>query len=165
MLDFSISSGQLMLIWSFAGAICCLPFFTKNIWQRFFTVPIIFIAIWLSFYTNHEFIGRPMYERPPEQFVYEHHAVIYDKGERLIVLWAVKDGINKLFKFPHTEQNEEALDQAKRNADRSGVPQMGENLDDEKKGIISSVLKKEKITTVSTTLNFFDMPNQLLPEK
>ena len=42
---------------------------------------------------------------------------------------------------------------------------MGENLDDEKKGIISSVLKKEKITTVSTTLNFFDMPNQLLPEK
>ena len=59
MLDFSISSGQLMLIWSFAGAVCCLPFFTKNIWQRFFTVPIIFIAIWLSFYTNHEFIGRP----------------------------------------------------------------------------------------------------------
>jgi len=54
MIDFSISSGQLMLIWSFAGAICCLPFFTKNIWQRFFTVPIIFIAIWLSFYTNHE---------------------------------------------------------------------------------------------------------------
>ena len=40
-----------------------------------------------------------------------------------------------------------------------------ENLDDEKKGIISSVLKKEKTTTVSTTLNFFDMPNQLLPEK
>ena len=53
MLDFSISTGQLMLIWSFAGAICCLPFFTKNVWQRFFTVPIIFIAIWLSFYTNH----------------------------------------------------------------------------------------------------------------
>ena len=91
MIDFTISSGQLMLIWSFAGAICCLPFFTKNIWQRFFTVPIIFIAIWLSFYTNHEFIGRPMFDRPPEQFVYEHHAVIYDKGERLIVLWAVKD--------------------------------------------------------------------------
>ena len=77
MIDFSISSGQLMLIWSFAGAICCLPFFTKNIWQRFFTVPIIFIAIWLSFYTNHEFIGRPMFDRPPEQFVYEHHAVVY----------------------------------------------------------------------------------------
>ena len=30
---------------------------------------------------------------------------------------------------------------------------------------LASVLKKEKTTTVSTTLNFFDMPNQLLPEK
>ena len=68
-----------------------------------------------------------MYDRPPNEFVYEHHAVIYDKGDRFIVLWAVKDGINNLFKFPHTEQNEEALDQeAKRNAERSGVPQMGE---------------------------------------
>ena len=34
-----------------------------------------------------------------------------------------------------------------------------------KKGIVSSVLKKEKATAVSTKLNFFDMPNQLLPEK
>ena len=30
MIDFSISSGQLMLIWSFAGAVCCLPFFTRT---------------------------------------------------------------------------------------------------------------------------------------
>ena len=42
---------------------------------------------------------------------------------------------------------------------------MGENLDDSEKGIISTLIKKEKISTVSTTLNFFDMPNQLLPEK
>ena len=112
MIDFTISSGQLMRIWSFAGAICCIPFFTKNIWQ--------------SFHTNHEFIGRPMFDRPPEQFVYEHHAVVYEQGDRFIILWAIKDGINKLFKFPYTEENEEALDQAKRNAERSGVPQMGE---------------------------------------
>ena len=100
MIDFTISSGQLMLIWSFAGAICCLPFFTKNIWQRFFTVPIIFIAIWLSFYTNHEFIGRPMFDRPPEQFVYEHHAVVYEQGDRFIILWAIKDGICLLYTSP-----------------------------------------------------------------
>ena len=31
--------------------------------------------------------------------------------------------------------------------------------------ILIELLKKEKTTTVSTTLNFFDMPNQLLPEK
>ena len=42
---------------------------------------------------------------------------------------------------------------------------MGENLDEDKKGIVSSVFKKEKATAVSTKLNFFDMPNQLLPEK
>ena len=127
MLDFSVSTGQLILIWSFAGAVSCLPFFTKNIWQRFFTVPVIFISIWLSFYTNHQFIGRPMNDRPPEKFVYEHHAVIYEtNGDRLIILWALRDGINKLFRFPWTEKNEEALDQAKRNAERSGIPQMGE---------------------------------------
>ena len=126
MLDFSISTGQLILIWSFAGAVCCLPFFIKNIWQRFFTVPIIFISIWLSFYTNNEFIGRPMHDRPPEKFVYEHHAVIHEKGNRLIILWAIKDGVNKLYKFQWTEKNEEALDQAKRNTERFGVPQIGE---------------------------------------
>ena len=48
---------------------------------------------------------------------------------------------------------------------KNGVPQMGENLEEDKKGIVSSVLKKEKATAVSTKLNFFDMPNQLLPEK
>ena len=67
-----------------------------------------------------------MFDRPPEQFVYEHHAVVYEQGDRFIILWAIKDGINKLFKFPYTEENEESLDQAKRNAERSGVPQMGE---------------------------------------
>ena len=45
---------------------------------------------------------------------------------------------------------------------KNGIPQMGENVD-ENKNIISSVLKK-KSSTVSSKLNFFDMPNQLLPE-
>ena len=67
-----------------------------------------------------------MHDRPPEKFVYEHHAVIHEKGNRLIILWAIKDGVNKLYKFPWTEKNEEALDQAKRNTERFGVPQIGE---------------------------------------
>ena len=37
---------------------------------------------------------------------------------------------------------------------------MGENLEENKKGIVSSVLKKEKTTAVIAKLNFFDMPNQ-----
>ena len=75
MLDFSISGGQLMLIWAFAGAICCLPFFIKKRWQYFVTVPIIFLSIYISFITNYEFIGKPLYERPPSKFVYQYHSV------------------------------------------------------------------------------------------
>ena len=48
---------------------------------------------------------------------------------------------------------------------KNGIPQMGEQVDENKKNIISSVLKKEKASSVSSKLNFFDMPNQLLPEK
>ena len=91
MIDFSISSGQLMLIWSFAGAVCCLPFFTKNRWQHFVIVPIIFLAIFLSFETNHNFIGKPLYDRPPNRFVYQFHSVVYEKGDRWIILWAIKN--------------------------------------------------------------------------
>ena len=57
MIEFSISGGQLMLIWAFAGVICCLPFFTKKRWQYFITVPIIFLSIYISFITNYEFIS------------------------------------------------------------------------------------------------------------
>ena len=126
MLDFSISGGQLMLIWAFAGAICCLPFFIKKRWQYFVTVPIIFLSIYISFITNYEFIGKPLYERPPSKFVYQYHSVIYEKGERWIILWALQNKENRLYKFPWTEENEDSLDQARRNQEQFGIPQMGE---------------------------------------
>ena len=126
MLDFSISGGQLMLIWAFAGAICCLPFFIKKRWQYFVTVPIIFLSIYISFITNYEFIGKPLYERPPSKFVYQYHSVIYEKGARWIILWALQNKENRLYKFPWTEENEDSLDQARRNQEQFGIPQMGE---------------------------------------
>ena len=43
---------------------------------------IIFLSIYISFITNYEFIGKPLYERPPSKFVYQYHSVIYEKGER-----------------------------------------------------------------------------------
>ena len=73
-------------------------------------------------------------------------------------------GVPRSFKINYNKELHEKVSNSLVNL-KNGVPQMGENLDDEKKGIISSLLKKQKITTVSTTLNFFDMPNQLLPEK
>ena len=106
MLDFSISGGQLMLIWAFAGAICCFLFIKKR-WQYFVTVPIIFLSIYISFITNYEFIGKPLYERPPSKFVYQYHSVIYEKGEDGL-LWALQNKENRLYKFPWTEENEDS---------------------------------------------------------
>ena len=42
---------------------------------------------------------------------------------------------------------------------------MGENGEEEESGVISKILEKKKVSTTSENLNFFDMPNQLLPEK
>ena len=38
---------------------------------------------------------------------------------------------NRLYKFPHTEENEESLDQARRNQEQFGIPQMGEIVPEE----------------------------------
>ena len=43
---------------------------------------------------------------------------------------------------------------------------MGElQVEEEKVGLITKVLEKKKTIATSTNLKFFDMPNQLLPEK
>ena len=158
MLDFSISSSQLILIWSFAGAIACLPFFTKQRWQHFIIVPIIFLAIFLSFRTNYNFIGKPLYDRPPEKFIYQFHNVVYEKSDRWIILWAIKNNENRLYKFPHTEENEESLDQAKRNQEQFGIPQMGEIVPEE-----SNNDKRSKNNEF--TLKTYKFPyQQLLPK-
>ena len=72
-----------------------------------------------------------MYDRPPNRFVYQFHSVVYEKGERWIILWAIKNKENRLYKFPHTEENEESLDQARRNQEQFGIPQMGEIVPEE----------------------------------
>ena len=73
-------------------------------------------------------------------------------------------GIPRSYYLPYNKVLHEKISKSLVNL-KNGVPQMGENLDDSEKGLISTLIKKEKISTVSTTLNFFDMPNQLLPEK
>ena len=43
---------------------------------------------------------------------------------------------------------------------------MGESIEEEKEsGIISKILEKKKTVASSAKVKFFDMPNQLLPEK
>ena len=43
---------------------------------------------------------------------------------------------------------------------------MGEMVEEDKEvGVITKVLEKKKTIASSANVNFFDMPNQLLPEK
>ena len=70
----------------------------------------------------------------------KYHSVIYEKGERWIILWALQNKENRLYKFPWTEENEDSLDQAKRNQEQFGIPQMGEVIP-KKKVIEISVLE------------------------
>ena len=49
---------------------------------------------------------------------------------------------------------------------KNGIPQMGEMVEEDKEvGVITKVLEKKKTIASSANVNFFDMPNQLLPEK
>ena len=48
---------------------------------------------------------------------------------------------------------------------KNGIPQMGESGEEEEGGLINRILEKKKVSSKSDNLDFFDMPNQLLPEK
>ena len=121
-----------------------------------------------------DLIGWPSNDSLPDRFrlvaaqVYEPNALINSEGA--IFLWITNmDDLAGLstprsYSLEYNKEVHERISKALVNL-KNGIPQMGENIDENKKNIISSVLKKEKTTTVSSKLNFFDMPNQLLPEK
>ena len=73
-------------------------------------------------------------------------------------------GIPRSYEVPYSKEIHEKV--AKALVDiKNGIPQMGENGEEEESGVISKILEKKKVSTTSENLNFFDMPNQLLPEK
>jgi len=121
-----------------------------------------------------DLIGWPTGDSLPDRFrlvaaqIYEPNALINSEGA--IFLWVTNmddfAGLStpRSYTLEYNKEVHERISKALVNL-KNGIPQMGENIDENKKNIISSVLKKEKTTTVSSKLNFFDMPNQLLPEK
>ena len=135
-------------------------------------ITLVFYIFTYKSFTN--LVGWPTSASLPERFrlisaqIYEPNTLLNIEGA--IYLWVTNMddlaglGVPRSFKINYNKELHEKISKSLVNL-KNGVPQMGENLDDEKKGIISSLLKKEKITTVSTTLNFVDIPNQLLPEK
>ena len=136
-------------------------------------VAITFFYI-LTYKSFKDLIGWPTGDPLPERFrlisaqIYEPNALINSEGS--IYIWITNMdslaglGTPRSYKLPYSKSVHESVSKALVNI-KNGIPQMGENGEDEDTGIISSVLEKKKILNSSSKLNFFDMPNQLLPEK
>ena len=134
-------------------------------------VTLFYVLTYKSF---KNLLGWPSSESLPDRFrlvaaqIYEPNALINSEGAIFLWVTDMNDlaglGTPRSFSIKYNKELHEKVSKSLHNL-KNGVPQMGENLDEDKKGIVSSVLKKEKATAVSTKLNFFDMPNQLLPEK
>ena len=74
-------------------------------------------------------------------------------------------GIPRSFELPYNKEVHEKISKATVSL-KNGIPQMGEMVEEEKDaGVITKVLEKKKTIASSANVNFFDMPNQLLPEK
>ena len=119
-------------------------------------------------------MGWPSNDSLPDRFrlvsaqIYEPNALINSEGSIFLWITDMDDlaGLStpRSYSLKYNKEVHERVSKALVSL-KNGIPQMGENIDENKKNIISSVLKKEKASSVSSKLNFFDMPNQLLPEK
>ncbi len=137
---------------------------------------IVLTALFYIFTYNSfkDLLGWPSSEKLPERFrlisaqIYEPNAILSSEGE--IFLWITNMdnlaglGEPRSHSLPYNKEVHEKISKALVNL-KNGIPQMGEQSDENKESIISSITKKEKVIDASTKLNFFDMPNQLLPEK
>ena len=128
----------------------------------------------LTYNSFKEIIGWPTKEILPERFrliaaqIYEPNAIINSEGS--IYLWLTSMdslaglGIPRSYEVQYSKEIHEKVSKALVDI-KNGIPQMGENGEEEESGVISKILEKKKVSTTSENLNFFDMPNQLLPEK
>ena len=132
MIDLNLSVTQLAMIWAFAGLICVIPLFRVCKKQKYFIIPLVFAAIYASFVTNLEFLGKPYYEKP-EKFIYIHHTVDKEGSQNYITLWAYADEKDRLYRFPATPGTEKKLQKAQKDS-QNGVPQVGEFKKRKKKG-------------------------------
>ena len=124
MFDWSLSVTQLVCIWAFAGLACMLPLFVKAPWHKFVIVPVLFLAIYISFNVNEKFVGRPYYAVPTEKFIYQGHRFEIVEKQKVITLWTIIDKDDRLYRLPWTKEKQEALNKA-RKLSRKGIPQIG----------------------------------------
>ena len=129
----------------------------------------------LTYNSFKEILGWPTKGNLPERFrlvgaqIYEPNAVTNSEGAIYIWITDMNEkaglGIPRSFLLPYNKERHERISKATVNL-KNGIPQMGEIEEEEKEtGIISKALEKKKTVASSTKVKFFDMPNQLLPEK
>ena len=150
MIDFNITTTQLAAIWIFAGLCCMIPMFVKLSWQKFLIIPIVLFSIWISFETNREFIGTPVYDQPAK-FIYKHHSISTMNNEKWITLWAMVEKKDRLYRFVYDKQTQKKLNEAKKRASR-GRATIGEFKKKEPKNRLNRTDQTELIT--------YDFPHQ-----
>ena len=120
-------------------------------------------------------LGWPTKDTLPERFrlvgaqIYEPNIITNSEGAIYIWITNMNEksglGIPRSFELRYSKETHEKISKATVSL-KNGIPQMGEIIDEEENtGLISQVLEKKKTIASSANVNFFDMPNQLLPEK
>jgi len=157
-LDFNYSTTQLMMIWIFAGFACFIPFFMNWNWQKYLIVPIVFAAIYISFDTNKDFIGKPQYGPPEGKWTYLVHRVDQFSKQKYITLWVIIKGDDKLYRFLYNKEQAKKLEIARKRSQK-GIRQIGE--------FAQKVVKaKRKGTHIEKfELRIYDFPHQKLMPK
>ena len=135
-------------------------------------ITTLFYVLTYNSFTN--LLGWPSNDILPNRFrlvaaqIYEPNALINSEGSIFLWVTDMNDlaGLStpRSFSIKYNKNVHEKISKALVNL-KNGTPQMGENKSEDKKNVVSSLLKKEKSSSISSMLNFFDMPNQLLPEK
>ena len=150
MMDITLNQSILIGIWALAGLIALIPLFIKLNWKKYLVVPLIFFTVYVSFITNEEFLGTPIYDFPKGEFAYVWHTVTNIDNEKTITLWIRQDDKYRLYSFPYIKAAREALKRAKK-AKKNGKTMQGH---------FKRKRKDPTDDTPTTLLHLYDFPYQ-----
>ena len=153
-LNFNYITTHLKMIWIFAGFVCFIPLFWRKTWHKYLIVFIVFAAIYISFDTNKDFIGKPYYGEPEGKWVYLTHRIDTLTKQKYITLWVLIKGDDKLYRFEYTKERNTKLREAREKTKR-GMRQIGEFRKKEQKGN-----KNRFESGVELDLKIYDFPYQ-----
>ena len=123
-MDMLFTSTNLLMLWIFAGIICFIPLIVKSTFFKYAVVAVVLFVVYTTFMVNKEFIGRARYESFVEEFIYKAHSISKINSVKYITLWVHDGNDDLLIRFPHTDEKQKQLEQA-RERSQKGIPQKG----------------------------------------